>query len=109
MTITQGRRSDAAGDQRREETQRQIFIYTLVLVPLTLAPFAVGFSGVPYAIAATLLGAMFLRRVWAVLRDRQDAQGTSLTNDVPARAAFKYSIYYLFALFGALAVDRLLG
>ncbi len=92
-----------------KETRRQIFVYTLVLVPLTLAPFAAGFSGVPYAVAATLLGAVFLQRVWAVLRDRQDEEGTSLTRDAPARAAFKYSIYYLFALFGALAVDRLLG
>jgi len=92
-----------------KETRRQIFLYTLVLVPLTLAPYAVGFSGVSYAVAAALLGLIFLQRVWAVLRDRQDAQGTSLTNDAPARAAFKYSIYYLFALFGALAVDRLLG
>ena len=62
-----------------KETRRQIFVYTLVLVPLTLAPFAVGFSGLPYAYAATLLGAVFLQRVWAVLRDRQDDEGTSLT------------------------------
>jgi heme o synthase len=52
---------------------------------------------------------VFLQRVWAVLRDRQDEEGTSLTRDAPARAAFKYSIYYLFALFGALAIDRLIG
>ena len=35
--------------------------------------------------------------------------GISLTNDAPARAAFKYSILYLFGLFAALAVDRLAG
>jgi protoheme IX farnesyltransferase len=32
-----------------------------------------------------------------------------LSNDAPARTAFKYSILYLFALFAALAVDRLTG
>ena len=29
----------------------------------------------------------------------------SLTRDAPAKAAFRYSIYYLFVLFAALAVD----
>jgi protoheme IX farnesyltransferase len=47
--------------------------------------------------------------VWRVARDRQDVTGVSLTNDAPARAAFKYSIIYLFVLFAALAVDRLAG
>jgi protoheme IX farnesyltransferase len=91
------------------ETRRQIFLYTLVLVPLSLAPVFVGFSGPLYGVSAAVLGAIFLQRVYVTLRDRQDATGVSLTNDAPAKAAFKYSIYYLFALFGALAVDRMVG
>ena len=47
--------------------------------------------------------------MYRVITDRQDAQGNSLTNDAPAKAAFKYSMLYLFALFGALAIDRLVG
>ena len=47
--------------------------------------------------------------VWRVAADRQDAAGVSLTGDAPARAAFRYSILYLFVLFAALAVDRLAG
>jgi heme o synthase len=89
------------------ETRRQILLYTLVLVPLTLAPFFMGFSGPSYGVAATLLGAVFLLRVYGVMTDRQDATGVSLTGDAPAKRAFKYSVLYLFALFGALAVDRL--
>jgi protoheme IX farnesyltransferase len=92
-----------------KETRRQIVLYSLLLVPLSLAPWAVGFSGPVYAIAAAILGAGFLLCVWRVARDRQDATGVSLTNDAPARAAFKYSILYLFVLFAALAVDRLAG
>jgi protoheme IX farnesyltransferase len=68
-----------------------------------------GFSGLAYGTAATLLGLVFLLRVYRVTADRQDAAGNSLTGDAPAKAAFKYSIYYLFALFGALALDRLVG
>jgi heme o synthase len=92
-----------------KETRRQIVLYSLVLVPLSLAPWAIGFSGPIYAIAAAVLGAGFLLCVWRVARDPQDATGVSLTGDAPARAAFKYSILYLFVLFAALAVDRLAG
>jgi protoheme IX farnesyltransferase len=90
-----------------EETRRQILFYTLVLVPLTLVPFFLGFSGVLYGVAAGLLGAVFLHRVYRVMTDRRDATGISLTRDMPAKRAFKYSVLYLFALFAMLALDRL--
>jgi heme o synthase len=92
-----------------KETRRQIVIYTLLLLPLSLAPWYIGFSGPAYGIAALLLDGGFLFCVWRVLRDRQDASGVSLTNDAPARTAFRYSILYLFVLFAALAVDRAVG
>jgi heme o synthase len=92
-----------------KETRRQIVIYALLLLPISLAPWYIGFSGPAYGIAALLLDAGFLFCVWRVLRDRQDASGVSLTNDAPARAAFRYSILYLFVLFAALAVDRAVG
>jgi len=89
------------------ETRKQIVIYTILLVPLTLVPWLIGFSGAVYGASAAILGAGFLLSVWRVATDRQDSSGVSLTNDNPARAAFKYSILYLFVLFGALAFDRL--
>ncbi len=89
------------------ETRRQVMIYTAILVPLSLAPWAVGFSGPLYAAVAVVLGAMFLRHSLAVLRDAQDDAGRSLTKDAPAKACFRFSLYFLFVLFGALAVDRL--
>ena len=92
-----------------KETRRQIMLYALILVPVSLVPWAIGFSGPVYGAAAAVLGAGFLVSTWRVLRDRQDAAGNSLTNDAPARAAFRYSIAYLFILFAALAVDRLVG
>ncbi len=90
-------------------TRRQIVLYTLALVPLTLVPWWLGFSGPIYGLTALVLGLGFLVSVARVATDRQDATGVSLTNDAPARAAFKFSILYLFVLFGALAVDRLVG
>ncbi|WP_135465770.1 heme o synthase [Crenalkalicoccus roseus] len=90
------------------ETRRQVLVYTLLLVPLTLLPWALGFAGPAYLAAALLLGAGFLWHAWAVWRDRQDAAGRSLTGDRPARRAFRFSLLYLALLFAALAADRLL-
>ncbi|HQT45614.1 MAG: protoheme IX farnesyltransferase [Acidocella sp. 20-63-7] len=84
-----------------------IVIYTLLLVPLTLAPYAMGLLGPIYGATALVLGLGFIFQSWRVLRDDQDAQGLSRTQNAPARAAFKYSILYLFVLFAAAAVDRL--
>jgi protoheme IX farnesyltransferase len=90
------------------ETRRQILLYTVLLAAVSLAPWVLGFSGWPYGIAAAVLGALFLRHAWRVLRDPMGADGRSLDKDRPAKRAFGYSIAYLFLLFGALAIDRLL-
>jgi protoheme IX farnesyltransferase len=89
------------------ETRRQIWLYSLLLVPLSLAPVAVGMAGPAYGASAAVLGGFFLHYMWRVKRDAQDEQGRSLSNDGPARAAFRFSILYLFALFTALAADVL--
>jgi protoheme IX farnesyltransferase len=83
-----------------------IMVYTLLLLPLSLVPYLLGLMGPVYGATALLTGAWFTRHSWLVLRDRQDERGNSLTRNAPARAAFKYSILYLFILFGACAVDR---
>ncbi len=91
-----------------KETRRQVVIYTFALVPFSLLPWALGYAGIVYGAAAAVLGLGFLVSVWKLARDRQDATGVSLTNDAPARRTFRYSIIYLFALFGAVAVDGLI-
>ncbi len=90
-------------------TRVQVVLYTLLLVPLTLVPWAMGLAGMVYGLAALVLGLGFIVCAVRVLRDSQDPQGISLTGDAPARAAFKYSILYLFVLFASLAVDRFVG
>ncbi len=88
-----------------KETRRQVVIYTLAMVPATLLPYVLGLSGVVYAVSAGVLGLGFFWHAWRLYTDRQDEAGVSLTKDAPAKATFKYSIYYLFALFGAVVVD----
>jgi protoheme IX farnesyltransferase len=91
-----------------KETRKQVLVYTIGLIPLTLTPGLMGQAGWIYTAAALLLGAEFLRQSLAVFRDAQDAAGRSLTKDAPAKRCFRYSLYYLAALFLALAADRLI-
>jgi heme o synthase len=78
------------------ETARQILLYTVALVALTLAPVFTGTFGPLYLVAAALLGAQFLRLAWSLRRE--------LT---PRRAGvlFHYSLAYLALLFIAMALD----
>ena len=78
-------------------TQLMILLYTLVLVAATLMPFAIRMSGVPYLVAAIVLGGSF---VGFAVRLRTHY------SDRLARATFRYSIFYLAALFTALLLDH---
>ncbi len=81
-----------------DETRRQIFLYSLVLFGTTLLLVPIGAMGPVYLATAIVLGGVF---VWRALRLWRDP--------APARAwgLFKYSIVYLAALFGSVAVDAL--
>jgi len=90
-------------------TRRHIVAYAAVLLPASLLPWALGCAGPIYGVAATVLGIGFLLCTVRVMRDAQDASGRSLTGDRPARAAFRFSLLYLFALFAAVLADGLLA
>ncbi|WP_158747605.1 heme o synthase [Acidisphaera sp. L21] len=90
-------------------TRTQILLYTLVLTPVSLLPWLLGYAGPVYGLTAAVLGAGFIFSALRVWMDRQDETGISLTNDAPARAAFRYSLAYLAILFAAVAVDHFLG
>jgi heme o synthase len=82
-----------------DETARQIVWYSLVLVAVTLLPFAWHTAGVAYLAVAVLLGAIFVRFAWRLRRETTTARASAL---------FRYSLLYLALLFVALAVDPLL-
>ena len=84
------------------ETRRQIWLYSLILVPVTLLPATVGIAGPVYTAGAALLGSLFLAAAWAV---RRAGDG----EDTPAKRLFGYSILYLFLLFALLLVERIAG
>ena len=85
---------NVAGD---DETRRQILLYSLVLAPLGVAPFALGMTGWLYGAISIALGALFLVFAWQVYRKRE--------GEVAERAAkhlFAFSVLYLFLLFAVL-------
>lgn len=86
-----------AGDRA---TRRQMLAYTLVLVPASLVPVALGIAGTLYGVTAAVLGAFMLGHAVRVVRD--DGPRT-------ARAMFFFSIVYLFAIFVGLLADRALA
>jgi protoheme IX farnesyltransferase len=83
-----------------EFTRLQVLLYTLVLFAATLLPFVSGMSGLPYLVAATVLGAMFTGYAWRLWRGYSDHL---------ARKTFRFSIVHLSLLFAALLVDHYLG
>ena len=89
-------------------TRLQILLYTLGLAPFSVLPWALGYAGPTYGMAAIALGLGFILSAIRVWRDKQDAGGVSLTGDVPARAMFRYSLAYLAILFAAVAIDHYL-
>ena len=80
-----------------EYTRLQIVLYTVALFAVTLLPFAIRMSGWLYLAAAMTLGATFIGYAVALRRRYSDEL---------ARRAFRYSIFYLAALYSALLVDH---
>jgi protoheme IX farnesyltransferase len=78
------------------ETARQVLLYTVLLVGLTLVPVLTGTFGWLYLAAAVILGAQFLRLALRLRRSTVPAQAGRL---------FHYSLAYLALLFVAMAVD----
>ena len=81
------------------ETTRQIVLYSLVLVGVTLLPVAWRTFGAVYLASAAVLGAWFLLLAWRLRVEPTAARASSL---------FHYSLAYLALLFVAMAVDPLL-
>ncbi len=82
-------------------TKRQMFGYTVALVPLTLALGLTGDCGIVYLVAAAALGYGFLVQAWRVLKAPTSA------GDKPAWRMFGYSIVYLLTLYSVMIVDAL--
>ena len=78
-------------------TRWQILFYTVLLVLVTILPWATGMSGLFYLGGALVLGVVFLWYAWRLM-DPPD--------ELYAMRVFNYSIVYLMALFAFLLLDH---
>ncbi|MEH6624952.1 MAG: heme o synthase [Motiliproteus sp.] len=78
-------------------TKNQILLYSLMLLPVSVMPFAVHMSSAIYMLGATLLGLGFVWQAWRLWRDDGNRY---------AMKTFRYSIVYLSLLFALLLVDH---
>jgi protoheme IX farnesyltransferase len=81
-------------------TGRQMVSYCLALIPVSLAPVALGVAGPVYLAGAALLGAGFLANAVGFLRSRSNAQ---------ARRVLRASLVYLPLLLALLLLEGLSG
>lgn len=84
------------------ETRRQIMLYSLLLVAVTLVPGTIGLAGAIYMSAAAVLGLIFLVAAFRVWRAPEGDHKS-------AKRLFAYSILYLFLLFSVLLVEQGFG
>lgn len=81
-------------------TTRQIWVYTLILIPSTLLLiYPLNVSGVVYGGIALVLGSIFIKKAWALLQNPSDKQ--------LARSLFLYSISYMMLLCAGMVIDSL--
>ena len=84
----------------KRETKKQMLVYTLLLLPLSIAPAWLGVAGWIYGTVALALSLVFVAAAVAVWFDGSDRS---------AKRMFGYSIFYLFGLFALLIADRVPG
>ena len=85
------------------ETTRQIGLYTVLMVAISLVLWAVARMGAIYLVSAVVLGALFLRQAYGLWR----RGGSEEASTAGAIRLYRYSISYLSLLFAAVAIDAL--
>jgi protoheme IX farnesyltransferase len=85
-----------------DNTRKQIFLYSLPMAASAVAPWLLGLAGVVYGASAAILSFVFIVLAARVLANRSSDPSRMSAE----KHLFAYSVFYLFALFTALVVDR---
>ena len=83
-----------------DATRLQILLYTIILVAVAIAPWPLGYFDAVYGATSVVLGAGMMWLTIRVYRQREGVEANRAT-----RALFKFSILYLFMLFGVLLLE----
>ncbi|WND02912.1 heme o synthase [Temperatibacter marinus] len=83
------------GDQA---TRNNIIVYSLLLAPFAVLPYFMGFAGLAYGVVTAMLGLIFVYYALCISMKREGAE----------KRLFLFSIFYLFAVFATLALERII-
>lgn len=83
-----------------EFTKKNIFIYALILFPITILPFYFNFAGLIYLIPALILGIIYIFLTYKLLK-----ANTKINEEKYSKKIFAFSILYLFLIFSLLLIE----
>jgi len=86
-----------------QATKINIFIYSLILFPIAVAPFFFNFSGLIYFIFSLILSGYYIFISYKLLKEKNP-----ITEKKLAAKLFGYSILYLFIIFTSILIDRII-
>jgi len=86
-----------------QATKLNIFIYSLILFPVVVAPYFFNFSGLIYFIFSLILSIYYIFISYKLLKEKN-----SISEKKLASKLFGYSIIYLFMIFTSILIDRVI-
>jgi len=86
-----------------EETKKNIFIYSLIMLPIVIIPYYIGFAGELYLIVSLMLTFYYNYVCYDLLKFKKNKFEIK-----KAKKVFSYSIFYLFLLFVLFLIDQII-
>ena len=86
-----------------EYTKKNILFYSIILFPITILPFLLGFAGIVNLITAILFGTYYIYLCFKLFRE-----SNKKVYDKIGTRVFVFSIFYLFFIFSTILVDNFL-
>ena len=86
-----------------EETKKNIFIYSLIMLPIVIIPYYIGFTGELYLIASLILTFYYNYICYDLFKYKKNKFEIK-----KAKKVFSYSIFYLFLLFVLFLIDQII-
>jgi protoheme IX farnesyltransferase len=83
-----------------EFTKKNIFIYALILFPITILPFNFNFAGLIYLIPTLILGIIYIFLTYKLFKAKN-----KISEEKYSKKIFSFSILYLFLIFSLLLIE----
>ena len=84
-------------------TKLNIFVYSLILFPIALAPYLLNYSGIIYLLLSISLSSYYVFTSYELLKEKNLIKEKKL-----AAKLFGYSIFYLFMIFTSILIDKVI-